>query len=131
MVEQVLTVNQVVEILLNFLETRDWKEAFFKVIPQRKRGGGKDDAETEDAGGEDAEDLAKMGSADEDGLEADDDEDVEEEEDINGFVNKKQRIEQAEDAARKVAGADVVEDVEDGEKESIKEVTNGMEKESH
>jgi len=131
LVEQVLTVNQVVEILLNFLETRDWKEAFFKVIPQRKRGGGEDDAETEDAGGKDAEDLAKMGSADEDGLEADDDEDVEEEEDIDGFVNKKQRIEQAEDAARKVAGADVVEDFEDGEKESIKEATNGMKKESH
>ncbi|KAL9224777.1 hypothetical protein vseg_000782 [Gypsophila vaccaria] len=35
---QVLTVNQVVEILLKYLEIRDWKESFFQVIPQRKRG---------------------------------------------------------------------------------------------
>ncbi|XP_030473968.2 tRNA (guanine(9)-N1)-methyltransferase [Syzygium oleosum] len=34
---QVLTVNQVVEIILKFLETKDWKESFFHVIPQRKR----------------------------------------------------------------------------------------------
>ncbi|XP_057971398.1 tRNA (guanine(9)-N1)-methyltransferase [Malania oleifera] len=34
---QVLTVNQVIEILLQFLKTGDWKTAFFRVIPQRKR----------------------------------------------------------------------------------------------
>ncbi|KAF1001530.1 hypothetical protein AG4045_016321 [Apium graveolens] len=34
---QVLTVNQVIEIILKYLETRDWKDSFFQVIPQRKR----------------------------------------------------------------------------------------------
>lgn len=29
--------NQVIEILLKFLESRDWKDSFFQVIPQRKR----------------------------------------------------------------------------------------------
>lgn len=30
--------NQVVEIMLNYLELRDWKQALLKVIPTRKRG---------------------------------------------------------------------------------------------
>lgn len=37
LVDQVLTVNQVVEILLRYLETEDWQKAFFQVIPLRKR----------------------------------------------------------------------------------------------
>jgi len=33
---QVLTVNQVFQIILKFLETRDWKSALMQSIPQRK-----------------------------------------------------------------------------------------------
>lgn len=47
---QVLTVNQVVEILLKFVETRDWKSSFFQVIPQRKRCEAEAAEEEEDAG---------------------------------------------------------------------------------
>lgn len=50
---QVLTVNQVVEILLKYLEIRDWKASFFQLIPQRKRsesGSGDCDGALEDEG---------------------------------------------------------------------------------
>ncbi|KAA8909784.1 tRNA methyltransferase TRMD/TRM10-type domain-containing protein, partial [Sphaerosporella brunnea] len=33
---QVLTTNQVVEIMLEWLQEKDWQKAFIKVIPQRK-----------------------------------------------------------------------------------------------
>ncbi|CAD5220554.1 unnamed protein product [Bursaphelenchus okinawaensis] len=33
---KVLTINQVYEILLQYLEHKNWEEAFFKVIPKRK-----------------------------------------------------------------------------------------------
>lgn len=34
---QVLTVNQVFEILISYLEFKDWRKALFQVIPHRKR----------------------------------------------------------------------------------------------
>eukprot|EP01118_Nematostelium_gracile_P018526 TRINITY_DN8249_c0_g1_i1.p1 TRINITY_DN8249_c0_g1~~TRINITY_DN8249_c0_g1_i1.p1 ORF type:complete len:205 (-),score=64.44 TRINITY_DN8249_c0_g1_i1:13-627(-) len=51
---KVLTVNQVLEIMLHFRETNDWKKAFEKAIPQRKGAVAKNNKEEQDE--EDEED---------------------------------------------------------------------------
>jgi tRNA (guanine9-N1)-methyltransferase len=72
----VLTVNQVLEILLRWLEVKDWENAFMSVIPKRKLPKARD--------GEVVDTDAQKGSAldeSEDELQREDEEDEEREED--------------------------------------------------
>jgi hypothetical protein len=85
---QVLTVNQVFDIMLNFIATREWKSAFFKVIPLRKR----DDTEAETLC-EERDAIGDVVAVTEDGEKEGLEGDVVEE----GCVTKKQCIRETED----------------------------------
>ena len=61
----VLTTNQVVEIMLKWLGCRDWKEAFLKVIPQRKQPKAREGGSVE----EDGDDDGEVGGEEEEGEE--------------------------------------------------------------
>jgi len=52
----VLTVNQVFEIMLEWLKVQDWEKAFMHVIPKRKLAATKKDTEDQDKDDEDDED---------------------------------------------------------------------------
>ena len=45
---QVLTVNQVFEVICNFIECKDWKKAFIDTLPKRKGAKIKSNEEDED-----------------------------------------------------------------------------------
>jgi len=100
MTSKVLTVNQVVEIVLNYLDTKDWHEALVKAIPKRKRGAEEDDDANEDTNK--AEDNAdKEADADEKATSSDDKAD-EKAADVDAADNKK-ADEPSHEPAAKVA----------------------------
>ncbi|KAL7276279.1 tRNA (guanine(9)-N(1))-methyltransferase [Rhizina undulata] len=59
----VLTTNQVVEIMLKWLECKNWKEAFMDIIPQRKMPSAKAESKNETAEGGAEEGEGQEGEA--------------------------------------------------------------------
>jgi len=110
--------------MLKFVETRDWKTAFFHVIPQRKRG----EAETGDDGDNgslDDNDGAPEGAADGDlskedlnkgfDEEVDDDGDEELEEEETDVSNKRQCVRLENGEAGDHSSGTVAEATSDGD----------------
>ena len=68
----VLTINQVLEIMLRWLESQDWEKAFMDVIPKRKfpeAQEGKDTENVNDNGNEEQEEQEASGLEDADSSE--------------------------------------------------------------
>ncbi|KAJ3694722.1 hypothetical protein LUZ60_000099 [Juncus effusus] len=105
---QVLTVNQVFEIMLNFVETKDWKTAFFKTIPQRKRGDSEIDISGEGNNGNEINELI--------GSEEIEERDLKEEE---SCLRKKQCIREGENGEKGEIGEERIEMNENGSKEDL------------
>uniref|UniRef100_A0A8D2G762 tRNA methyltransferase 10 homolog A n=1 Tax=Theropithecus gelada TaxID=9565 RepID=A0A8D2G762_THEGE len=67
---KVLAVNHVFEIILEYLETRDWQEAFFTILPQRK--GAVPTDKTCESASHDSQSVRMEGGSDSDSSEEED-----------------------------------------------------------
>jgi tRNA (guanine9-N1)-methyltransferase len=85
---QVLTTNQVVEIMLEWLKEKDWEKAFIKVIPQRKmpqlKKKGEENEGLDGNDGQDQEDNHGAESEHEPENEMKEDKEAEEQKEITG-----------------------------------------------
>ncbi|KAJ3940864.1 tRNA (guanine(9)-N(1))-methyltransferase [Colletotrichum fioriniae] len=83
---RVLATNHVVEIMLNWLETGSWAEAFLKIIPKRKEAKLKEEGAGSASGTPAAQDEGEGDSVEDSRLEEENDEDVDENQTITETV---------------------------------------------